>query len=117
MTLSVPLVVYKDGERIVVGEASVVLGSGSDIVVDARISDDYIRTLLEPTPEFSMGAWAKRVEEVSCLDQPAQIPTDIRYSLGVESLDRNLLVSAEESETSDGSSRNQDEGGHESSDL
>ena len=117
MKATVPLVIYKGVERIVVGEATLVSGSGSDIVVDARISDDYIRTLLEPTPEFSMGAWAKRVEEVSCLDQSAKIPTDIQHPSPDRSLLRYMLVSDKGPGASEEGRQNQTERGQDSSSL
>jgi len=92
MKQSVPLVVYKDEERIVIGEADLVPGAGTDIVVHARIDPSRLGVLLasaEPmsighqpgsisafhaaeygvpkaTPE-SIGAWARMVESQSCL--------------------------------------------------
>lgn len=111
---TVDLVIYEDGERIVVGEAALVLDSGTDIVVSARIDSDYVRTLVEPTPEFSMGKWAQHVEQISALDQPIQVPKDFRYSLAVLPSGGNVLVPDEGPADSVASREDQTERGHES---
>lgn len=111
---TVDLVIYEDGERIVVGEAALVLGSGTDIVVSARINSDYVRTLVAPETEFSMGKWAQHVEKVSALDQPVQVPKDFRYSLASLPSGGDVLVSDEGPGTPTESRDNQVERGHES---
>lgn len=59
MSKTVPLVIYKDGERIVIGEASLVLGSGTDIVVDARIDPVHAGILATPNVAMSIGSETK----------------------------------------------------------
>jgi hypothetical protein len=83
---TVPIVVYKGGERIVVGEATLAKGVGSDLVASARIDSNHIGMLVpleaktsvtaqhaaafgvaKATPD-SIGAWARMVEQASKLD-------------------------------------------------
>jgi len=85
MTHSIPLVIYVDGERKVIGSADVV-DDGNDFVVTATVNADAAKTLFpsstesfsigqrhasefgvpKATPE-SIGAWARMVESQSCL--------------------------------------------------
>ncbi len=93
--IQVPLVMYKDGERIVIGVAAVT-DNGQDFEVDAKILPEYAKLLATPTEEFSVspeksstiaaehaamygcpvatpasiGAWAQEVERYSNLDTP-----------------------------------------------
>lgn len=82
---SVPLVMYKDGVRTVIGQAEVT-DDGQDLLVNATIDPEHVHILAPASEAFSIssehaavygapvatpasiGAWAQEVERYSKLD-------------------------------------------------
>lgn len=111
----VALVVHKEGERIVIGEAHLVPGDGTDLVVSARIDPAYLGIIPPVQEEFSIGKWAQHVEKVSCLDQPAVLPSTFWNSLAERASTGELLVPDSGARASDDGGGDQDEGGRDPS--
>lgn len=66
----VPVVIYKDGMRAVIGEAEVTIDE-EGVKASATISEEYSSLFDMGVASFSIGSWAQEVEKRSCLDTPS----------------------------------------------